>query len=29
VLDVPVAEIDGRVLQFGKRRFARVRVTRR
>jgi tyrosyl-tRNA synthetase len=29
VLDVPAAEIDGRVLQFGKRRFARVRVTRR
>jgi tyrosyl-tRNA synthetase len=27
-LDVPVAEIDGKVLQLGKRRFARVRVTR-
>jgi tyrosyl-tRNA synthetase len=25
-LDVPAAELDGRVLQFGKRRFARVRV---
>ncbi len=25
-LDVPVAEVDGRVLQWGKRRFARVRV---
>jgi len=25
-LDLPVAEIDGRVLQFGKRRFARVRI---
>ena len=25
-LDVPVADIDGRVLQLGKRRFARVRV---
>jgi tyrosyl-tRNA synthetase len=29
VLDLPAAETDGRVLQFGKRRFARVRVTRR
>ncbi|HEX5191403.1 MAG TPA: tyrosine--tRNA ligase [Solirubrobacteraceae bacterium] len=27
-LDVPAAELDGRVLQFGKRRFARVRVAR-
>jgi tyrosyl-tRNA synthetase len=26
VLDLPAAELDGRVLQFGKRRFARVRV---
>jgi tyrosyl-tRNA synthetase len=26
-LDVPAAEVDGRVLQLGKRRFARVRVT--
>ena len=27
VLDLPAAEINGRVLQFGKRRFARVRIT--
>jgi tyrosyl-tRNA synthetase len=27
-LDVPVAEIDGRVLQYGKRRFARVQIIR-
>jgi len=27
-LDVPVSEVDGRVLQLGKRRFARVRVDR-
>jgi tyrosyl-tRNA synthetase len=26
-LDLPVSEVDGRVLQFGKRRFARVQVT--
>jgi tyrosyl-tRNA synthetase len=26
VLDLPAAELDGRVLQYGKRRFARVRV---
>jgi tyrosyl-tRNA synthetase len=26
VLDLPVGELDGRVLQYGKRRFARVRV---
>jgi tyrosyl-tRNA synthetase len=26
VLDLPVAELDGRVLQYGKRRFARIRV---
>jgi tyrosyl-tRNA synthetase len=26
VLDVPAAELDGRVLQFGKRRFARVEI---
>ena len=26
-LDLPVAAVDGRVLQFGKRRFARVQVT--
>jgi tyrosyl-tRNA synthetase len=28
VLDLPAAELDGRVLQYGKRRFARVRVAR-
>ena len=28
VLDVPAAQLDGHVLQFGKRRFARVRVAR-
>ena len=27
-LDVPAAQLDGHVLQFGKRRFARVRVAR-
>jgi tyrosyl-tRNA synthetase len=27
VLDLPVAGVDGRVLQLGKRRFARVEVT--
>ena len=27
-LDLPAAEIDGKVLQLGKRRFARVRVDR-
>jgi tyrosyl-tRNA synthetase len=26
VLDLPAAEIDGRVLQLGKRRFARVEI---
>jgi tyrosyl-tRNA synthetase len=26
-LDLPVAEVDGKVLQLGRRRFARVRVT--
>jgi tyrosyl-tRNA synthetase len=28
VLDLPASELDGRVLQFGKRRFARVRIAR-
>jgi tyrosyl-tRNA synthetase len=28
VLDLPAAALDGRVLQYGKRRFARVRVVR-
>jgi tyrosyl-tRNA synthetase len=27
LLDVDAAEVDGKVLQWGKRRFARVRVT--
>ena len=27
IIDVPAAEVDGKVLQLGKRRFARVRVT--
>ena len=27
VLDLPAAELDGRVLQLGKRRFARVEIT--
>ena len=27
MLDLPVAGVDGRVLQLGKRRFARVEVT--